>query len=103
VFPVSVAERFALLLREPADYGQAIAVRRERGQDWGKLEIRARPFRRPMVDAVVHRDAVRHVDKPHPALRLGGRFRRQGKGRHHCVQHGQGDGRPEPAQDGPAG
>ena len=103
VFPVSVAERLPLLLRETADNRQAIAVRGERRQDWRKFEICASPLRRPIVDAVVHRDAVRHIDKPHAAVCLGGRFRCHGKRRHHGVEQGQGDGRPEAAEERPPG
>ena len=57
------------------------------------------PFGVQWLMAVVHRDAVGNIDESHATFRTGGRLRRGGKRRHHGVEHGQGDGRPKPAED----
>ena len=86
VFAVAVAERFPLFLREAADDRQAIAIRRQRRENRRELELRARTLRRPEIEGVVHRDAVRHVDESHACHGRCGALQRRRKCRHHRIE-----------------
>ena len=105
VLAVAVAERFGLLLRQAADDRQPIAVRRERRQDRRQLEVRAGPFRRPVVDGC-RSSRRRWARRRTPGGRSASaaRLRCGGERRHHRVEQRQARTvGAEPAEEGPPG
>ena len=75
-----------------------VAVRGERLQDRRQLEARSLGLRRP----VLHRHAVRDVERLEPVRRLAHRARRgRHRGRRHRVEQRQRERRAEPPEYGP--
>ena len=97
----AIVERIGLVLRQPADHEQPIAVGRERTEDRRQLEPGAFTGRRPVVDArEIPRDAIREIDEAEPAhgVRCGLRHRRQR--RDHRVEQRKPECRPDAAKEG---
>ena len=89
----AVAERHAVLLRQAGEHEHVVLVRGQRLEHRRQLEARAGALRRPAG----HRHAVGHV-REDQALRAAGRCG-LGERRRHGVEHRQGDGRAEAAQE----
>ena len=92
---VAVAERLGLPLGQPGEHHHPVTERAERAQRGRELQ-RGLRRRGPRL----HRHAVREVDPPEPARRLGrpGRDPRQHRG--HRIQHRERQRRADPAQEG---
>ena len=84
----------ALFAAQPADEEHAVAVRRQRPKRLGDVEGAGAAGRGP----VLHVHAVRHVDDPQPADRLG-RAGAEAERRRHAVEHRQRQGHAEAAEE----
>ena len=73
VVAIACSERFRLRVAQPADNHHLVAIRLERGEDWGQGHVGAGTLRPPKIGArMVHCHAVRQVQESETLHRPGG-------------------------------